>query len=258
MLLNWLRKSTQVKPYSQLASIYDYVMRHVDYDRWANYLQRTFQKTEIDIKTVLDISCGTGNLLMRLQAKGFRSFGFDSSRQMATIAHRKAQHAQNIPLIWLANMCRFRLHNPVEAIYCTYDSVNYCPDIITFSALLQSVGSALTVGGIFVFDVSTIRNSKRYFHDYTDRDGADGFEYVRHSHFETSTQTQINEFYIIFQEASKACYYEKHQQHIYSIAELLKAIPRDIFAIVGVYDDFSFRPGSEKSDRVHFVLKRIT
>ncbi|MFQ5750570.1 MAG: hypothetical protein ACE5HI_01115, partial [bacterium] len=56
---------------------------------------------------------------------------------------------------------------------------------------------------------------------------------------------------------SASLYKEVHQQRIYRIDEIKRAIPLDCFKIVGIYDGFSNRLGSEKSDRVHFVLKRI-
>jgi hypothetical protein len=51
--------------------------------------------------------------------------------------------------------------------------------------------------------------------------------------------------------------HEIHQQKIYRIDEIIKVIPRDRLQVVGIYDGFSMKTGSEDSDRVHFVLKRI-
>ncbi|MFQ5675704.1 MAG: hypothetical protein ACE5G1_07400, partial [bacterium] len=61
MLSGWRKTAQKVEPYSQLAYLYDYVMRHVNYRYWAHHLTRLFKKAEFPVKNVLDISCGTGS-----------------------------------------------------------------------------------------------------------------------------------------------------------------------------------------------------
>ena len=49
----------QVVPYSRLAGIYDYVMRHVDYVHGADYVESVFQKHDL---SPVSLSKGPGQL----------------------------------------------------------------------------------------------------------------------------------------------------------------------------------------------------
>ena len=81
MLSNWRKTAEKVDPYSQLAYIYDHVMRHVNYRYWANHLAKLFKKADFPVKNVLDISCGTASLLLDLAKLDLNVAGFDESSQ---------------------------------------------------------------------------------------------------------------------------------------------------------------------------------
>ncbi|MFQ5823528.1 MAG: class I SAM-dependent DNA methyltransferase [bacterium] len=257
MLSQWLQKPTDVKPYSQLAFIYDYVMRHVNYDRWAQYLQGLFLNADILVKEVLDIACGTGNLLLKLIELDFKVAGFDVSENMIKIAQEKAQkRGLSIP-IWQGVMENFKVKKPFHACLCTYDSMNYCMNLNACYDVLRHASDALCSGGVFIFDICTEKNSRNNFRNFYEKDQTDNFQYIRRTDYLKKEKIQINEFIISLESNSNAPFRELHQQRIYRIDEILNIIPLDQFKIVGIYDGFSKHPGTEKSDRVHFVLKKF-
>lgn len=253
---SWLRRATEVPPYSQLAFIYDSVMRHVDYGAWAYYLSELFLRADVDVREVVDISCGTANLLLRLSDLDYRVAGFDESENMVRVArHKILQRFLNIP-VWCASMTSFALRRPVQAVVSTYDSINYCMNLETWSEVFTHALDALCIGGVFIFDICTERNSRRNFQNYYDDGRCDRVEYNRHSYYLRRERVQVNEFLIQPLESDKALYREVHRQRIYKISEIREVVPSQYFDVVGIYDGFTFRPGTEKSDRVHFVLKK--
>ena len=46
--------------YEALAAVYDRLTGDVDYERRADYIEKLFRKSRIDVHTVLDLACGTG------------------------------------------------------------------------------------------------------------------------------------------------------------------------------------------------------
>ncbi len=232
-------------------------MRHVNYQRWAYYLSDLFLKADIQVNDVLDISCGTGNLLIKLTNLKFKVAGFDESEKMVKLTQFKARNkGMQIP-VWQGSMLQFEVKKLFHALICTYDSINYCMDLETCLSTIHHSSKALEKGGVFVFDICTEKNSRNNFQQYYEKDQTDDFQYVRQSSFSLQKKIQINEFHIMWNSNSAAVYKEKHLQRIYRIDEIKSIIPLDCFQIVGVYDGFSMRAGSEKSDRVHFVLKKI-
>jgi len=254
MRLGRILKPERAAPYSQLAYIYDFVMRHVDYANWAAYLFRVFQKARVPVKEVLDISCGTGSLLLALREYDFRLAGLDASSHMLRVAQRRLRsHGLDIPL-WQARMNAFAVAKPIQAVVCTYDSINYCLSIEEVKQTLINVSEVLRPGGVFVFDICTLANSTKNFRHYYETDATEEFSYVRKSYFQSRLKIQVNKFLI---RRHGSAFLEIHKQRIYRIEEIRAVIPEKRFDLVGIYDGFSFREGSEKSTRVHFCLRKV-
>lgn len=251
--LSWLTKrAKKVPPYEKLAPIYDYVMKHVDYELWANFALKIIHQRHPTAKTVVDVGCGTGNLLVEMKNNPFKLFGFDSSFKMVKQA-RKKKEVNNIP-IWQANMTDFVLRQPVDVLLCFYDSVNY---IMSPDGILQFLNNAiysLKPNGLLIFDICTERNAIEYFYNYYDHEKNKTFSYDRWSHYNGKTKTQFTEFKVHFK-GDPLTYLEVHQQRIYSIHTILKLIKSSSFKLLDRYDEFSFRKPHAKSNRIHFVLQ---
>lgn len=254
MLSNWRKTAKKVEPYSQLAYIYDHVMRHVNYRYWAHHLAKLFKKADFPVKNVVDISCGTGSLLLNLAELKFNLAGFDESEDMVKIARAKIRKkGLNLP-VWRGSMMDYKVNKKFDAVVSTYDSVNYCMSIESCASVVENSALALRPGGLLVFDICTEKNSRKHFQNHTNREETEDFTYIRQSSF--SRGIQVNEFFISLNSNSSTTYHEIHKQKIYKINEIMSVIPLDVYEIVGIYDGFSLRPGSEKSDRVYFVLRK--
>lgn len=232
-------------------------MRHVNYERWAHYLLVLFSKADFKVKKVLDISCGTGSLLKQLGLYDFELAGFDESFSMVQVARKKFQSANLTIPLWCGTMRHFACAHPFDAVVSTYDSLNYCLRQVDCQSVFEHASQLLRSGGLFVFDVCTEKNSRQHFVNYIERDGADEYEYVRQAYYLRKKRIQVNEFTIQWHDhGHDRTYHEIHRQRIYRIDEMKEIIPTERFEIVGIYDGFSRRPGSENSERVQFVLKR--
>ena len=82
-------------PYDKLSLIYDRLMDHVDYKFWSSYIRSFFRYADIKVKNVLDISCGTGNLLTYLVKTKYNFTGCDVSKDMLREATRKKLWIKN-------------------------------------------------------------------------------------------------------------------------------------------------------------------
>lgn len=241
-----------VPPYRGLASIYDKVMQHVDYVEWADYIESVFDRHKLHPERLLDLSCGTGTLAVLLKRRGYRMAGADASADMLLVAREKAEHAgQDIPF-FCKDMRRLEGLPKFEAVLCLYDSINYLMTLDDVAGALDAVRGVLEPGGLFVFDICTETNSLKYFRDMTDKGQGDDFLYTRHSYYEKGVQ--FNRFDIQFSDSNEAVS-ETHQQRIYSISDIEQALNGSAFQIEGAYDGFGFSPPTNRTDRLHFVLR---
>jgi SAM-dependent methyltransferase len=271
-----------VPAYSHVAFFYDHLMRHVNYPRWAQYVIDLFRLAkEKPVERVLELACGTGKMLVELSQAGYMVYGLDSSLAMLEMADDRLSEARNkkhriggklepdpcprqapaLPVascsVWCGDMRNFALASEVDAAICLYDSFNYCLEPDDARQLLANVAKAVRRGGVFIFDVCTHRNCRKNFRNYYERDHFGEFSYIRRAYYKPYRRIQINEFIITNEMAGGPPLYERHEQRIYFLREIRNLIDTGQWSLAGCFDGMSRRPGTEKSNRVHFVLRRV-
>lgn len=243
-------------PYQVLAEIYDHVMTHVDYPKWARYVRDLIRRCKtFEVEEVVDLACGTASLTLELDDLGYRMTGADLSEAMLRVGGKKASAAgKTIPFLH-RDLRRLNHMGPFDSAICMYDSINYIMDAADIERGLRSVYDILRVSGLFIFDVCTEQNSLRYFSDLRDAGQGPGYTYDRTSTYDRENKLQFNDFAIRFTDGD-VVWRESHTQRIYPLEEIEVQIRSSGFELIDVYSGFTFRRGSEQSDRVHFVLRR--
>ena len=78
--------------YQKFAHVYDQVMDQQLYEEWTDYAVRSFSHSaKRPVRKVMELACGTGEVSMRLDDKGYEVIGVDLSKNMLEIAEKKAQ-----------------------------------------------------------------------------------------------------------------------------------------------------------------------
>lgn len=250
------RKKIDCKPYEKLASIYDFVMNHVNYTVWADYVTELIKKSSTPGSRILDISCGTGNFAFKLLDRGYHYLGMDFSWAMIVQARKKMQNRQVFFPTWVGDMQDFSTREPVDVVLCLYDSINYLTEPQHWHRTLRSVDTVLKASGIFIFDITTIQNSLASFRNLKMREEGPGFSYDRKSYYDRLRRIQWTEFIMRFEAEAEQVFFERHFQRVFAIQQVLDLIRASGFNLVGCYSDFTLAPGSESANRVHFVLQK--
>ncbi|MCR4440181.1 MAG: class I SAM-dependent methyltransferase [bacterium] len=246
----------ETRTYSQLAEIYDYVMRHVDYQLWAEHVDLLLARAGVQRGKLLDLACGTGSLSWHLRRLGWEPALCDLSWHMVRQAQSKFRQGGAHAPMWVTDMCQVATRRRFSAVVCIYDSINYLLSAEDWLATLDRVADCLEEEGAFVFDVCTAHNSRRNFRNFRDRESGPGFSYLRRSRYLEHEGVQINDFEIELASAPGVVFKELHRQRIYSLAEVEAMIQHSRLCLVGSYCDFTLTPGTEQCERVHYVLRR--
>ena len=231
------------QPYAKLAKIYDRIMNHVKYDKWADYILSIFRHFGVHGKSILEIACGTGNLSVFLLKHGYDVTGMDLSPAMLKIAADKFK--ENGTLI--------PIKTEFDAVLCLYDSLNYIRDTADFKKAVDETSTVTKGGGLFIFDVCTVFNSQIFFSNKSMFEDLGDIKYERKCHYHESENIQENVFII---EHNGKRFVEKHLQRIYKLDEVRKIISDSSFKMRGMFNDLTFDQGTESSERVHFVLQK--
>ena len=249
------RKKVSVTPYSHLSFIYDFVMNHVNYKKWAKYISQLIDRHGININSIADISCGTGTLDQELKNYGYELWACDYSYNMLKMLKNKLGK-QNGIYYWCADMANPVFNKQPDAIISLYDSMNYFLEADQWIECLNKVYSSLKKDGLFIFDISTFHNSLNVFQNFSQREKTNSGSYYRKSRFDRKRAIQTNYFEIKLKDFPDYIFCETHQQRILTLAQVIQFINQTDFHHLGCYNGISFRPGNEYSERVHFVLKK--
>ena len=240
-------------PYSALAVIYDHVMNHVNYRKWAKYVHRLVGVFGNRQKTgLLDIACGTGRFLQEMHKLGYSGGGCDPSPEMLKIARKNLRNVDffedQLPQL---NNCR----NNYKIVTCLYDSINYLLERQELEQALVRIYDIMANDSLFIFDVVSDAHCRQYFQNFADNEVIDDqYAYHRESYYDRSQRIQKNYLKIF---TPNGVYDEVHHQRIYDL-ETIKEMIRDKtdFRFINCYEDFSNDVATRNSGRIHFVLKK--
>ncbi|MCL1858072.1 MAG: class I SAM-dependent methyltransferase [Oscillospiraceae bacterium] len=134
------------------AKYYDILNYNANYKKVADYIENVFEIYKKKPGLVLDLACGTGNLAIELDNRGYDMTGLDLSNEMLSVA--AAKNKNNI--LWInQDMSSFELYGTVDAIICCFDSLNYIQDEENIKKCFMSVYNYLNPGGLFIFDINS-------------------------------------------------------------------------------------------------------
>jgi SAM-dependent methyltransferase len=243
--------------YDALAPIYDRMMSHVDYDEWVRLIERIAEKfLAPPHPSIFELGGGTGTLAMLLMGRGFRYFGSDSCFSMCQIAYRQGARfacvdARAIP-------CKKQF----DFIIFLYDGINYLQSLEEYKLLFSEAARCLAPSGLFLFDITTEANSLNHFRSYLEFEDWGDYAYIRRSYYKKELLQQHNDITVFRQTGKGSSLYEKkverHCQKVFGAESIARSVPASLFTIEGMWDGFSFRHYHPHSERIHFLLKKVS
>ena len=247
-------------PYDALAAIYDAVMDHVDYDRWARYVQACLDTHGEAVTSILELGGGTGSLAIRLQPMGAYDYVLtDGSAAMVRQARAKVASA-GIDAIdcgetsfTRATLDDLGRDTPFDAVVLVYDGLNYLTSTEAVAACFERVANVLRPGGVAVIDQATLANSEDHDAEFTDRGTAGGTSYVRHSVYDAADHLHRTTFELVHEGRRVR---EEHVQRTYAPRTIARLFHQSSLQVRAAYDGFTLTPAHARSHRVHWVLER--
>ncbi len=102
------------------------------------------------VRQLLEPACGTGRLVAELAARGYGLTGFDINRPSLGYLRRRLRRRGLSARVFEADMADFRLPQPVDLAYCTFDAFRHLLDEAAARRHLECVAGSLRPGGIYI------------------------------------------------------------------------------------------------------------
>src|SRR5699024_3210462 len=214
----------KMEAYGKFAQVYDLFMDNVDYEGWADCLEKHLKEEGIEDGLVLELGCGTGTMTGLLARRGYDMIGVDNSEEMlAEAMEKKVEDGLDI-LYLLQDMQEFELYGTVRAVVSVCDSVNYVTEKEELEQVFRLVNNYLDPGGIFVFDFNTEYKYREVLGDRTIAENREDSSFIWDNYYYEEEHMNEYELTLFIQEADQKELYHKYQETHFQRAYTLEEI----------------------------------
>ncbi|MFC0473430.1 class I SAM-dependent DNA methyltransferase [Halalkalibacter kiskunsagensis] len=245
--------------YQAFAALYDTLMEDAPYDKWIDYLRLQLNQQQFTNLSILDVGCGTGELLVRLQEEGADTVGVDLSLEMLSVAKEKCEQKGFSPPLFHQSMTDLEGLGTFEVVTIFCDSLNYLETEEEVYRTFESVHRHLQEDGLFLFDVHSLKKIEEGFIGQTfAEDGAD-LAYIWTS-FEGDYPHSVEHELTFFIRDESHGYYERmlelHKQRTFPVKQYTDWLMEAGFSDIVVHSDFTSASPTEQSERIFFTARK--
>ena len=227
-----------------LATHYDALMTHVNYDRWFHVVGVLAGLLPRGLVHV-DAACGTGVLLDRARRAGWRSVGVDISPSMLA-ALRRSRGA--LPCA-VGDLRALPVHG-ADLITCLFDSMNFLLEHEDVELALVKCAAALRDGGLLYFDVVTERMMVDHFADQTWTETHGGLRTTWANHYDPATR--ICETWVRVNTGAESATRER----AYDLDFLVKAVENAGLTLLDAFDVENWKAPTRRTCRIDFIAAK--
>ena len=243
--------------YNELAQYYDMLMEDVDYEKWADYVEKLFVNEGFKPETILDAACGTGNITIPLAKKGYKLVGADISEDMLAVAENKARCEKLSISFFRQNMTNINIPSNFDCILCMCDGVNYLLEEEEVVAFFTSAYNKLKEKGILIFDISSYNKLQCVLGNNLIYEEKNEIHYIWENFFDEEKETvEMQLTFFIPEKDLYRKFTEHHVQKAYKNDYLVQQLQRIGFKNIKFYGEFEFKEPGEDSERIFFTAAK--
>ncbi len=142
--------STVLKSWYDFPQYYDLAFRD-ETKREADFFEAAFSKyARRPVRRVLEPACGSGRLVAEMARRGYSLEAFDLSEPSLAYLRRRLRRRGLDAHVFQADMTDFRLRRPVDAAFCTMNTVRHLLTERAARSHLEAVARAVRPGGLYI------------------------------------------------------------------------------------------------------------
>lgn len=194
------------------------------------------------VQSVLDVGCGTGDLLNELDGRGYELYGLDLSNEMINIAKEKNS---NIDL-QVADIKKFNYNRQFDLIISSFDVMNYVTNPQELSTVFHNIRRHLSQTGHLIFDFNTVDLYQERHHGTIKRSYEEAYFEQKLTYDEDK---RIAKTRFIFEDGFE----EEHIQYAYTYEEVKTVLENAGFTITYRYKNLALDPCDDKTYKMFIV-----
>lgn len=239
----------KVKPYEQVSSIYDGLMKKLDYASWSKYILLIAKENVQDKAKFLELGAGNCKMAKILSEKYKNYYASDISLSMLRSSDKNNLKKICCDMISLPFKAKF------DFVFSAFDSVNYILKQKSLQNLFNGINYLLEEDGLFTFDASLETNSLNFSISKSTEGRHNDYQYRMLSKYNKRSRIHSNHFYIRDEFGNE--FKELHKEKIYKIDTFFKLAEKAGLYTEACYDCFTFKDVKQNSQRAQFVMRKI-
>lgn len=258
-----MKNEPKAHGYGVFARFYDELTQNVDYCQIADYYLHLLESFGACDGELLDLACGTGSLTEKLSDKSeFSLTATDLSADMLSIASAKIGF-NNVRFLQ-SDMRKLRFNSEFDAIICGLDSLNHLANLNEIEKTFQSVKKSLKVGGLFAFDMNSVKKHREILGDNTFIYDAEGvFCTWQNEYSSENEKVQINLDFFVPESTSigKNYIYKRYQESFcetaYPIDKIEEMLIANGFELLCTNDYLTTKKADESVEKFTIVARKV-
>ena len=243
--------------YKKLADIYDYLVQGIDYEDWADYIEKLMERNKIKANSIADLACGTGNTSLPLALRGYKVYGIDLAPAMLDKAKQKAENNQIKVTFMEQDMRDLKLPEKVDVIVCYHDGLNYLLTDEDLKKVFTRVRENLKPDSLFIFDLNRVEKLAR--HTGTDTTFIDekDMSLIYESNYEQKTDIwEITLTGFVRQGNLFDKFVETHKEKAHTQEDAVQFLKETGFELLDIYTAFTFEPPKPEARRLFYIARK--
>lgn len=232
------------------ARVYDRIIsRQIDFDGYCSFLLEQCRNRGIDVRTVLDVGCGSGIFTQQLLNRKIDTAAFDISEDMLALAQRRL--GDNCAL-FCADMTDFCMEQQFDAAFCTLDVLNHLSGVRDLRRAVKSIAKCIKSGGAFIFDVNTPYKHKNELGNNTFVFEDENY-YLVWQNFTSGVTTDMLIDCFIENKDGWQRYSEEFSERAYTHETIEKILKESGFCNIASYDFESYGSVRKNSEKIIYI-----
>jgi len=116
----------------------------------AHYILAPIMKYHRTARSILEIGCGTGDVLVNLPRR-YSISGLDYQEDFIRVARKRMPNGR----FYVSSMHNFKIDEKFDVVFSAYDAINFLEDFSQWKSTFEAVSEHLNNNGVFIFDVYT-------------------------------------------------------------------------------------------------------
>ena len=237
--------------YAYLAKWFEYLNDDCGYEGWSQYLIDKLSRFSCGFG--FDVGCGGGWFTRAFQKHGYQMTGMDISSEMLDFAQETAFKEGIRSEYILGDITKTKLPARFDFVTAINDCVNYIPKNKLCNAF-KNVRGALKKGGVFLFDISSMRKFREKIANTVSADDRDEITYLSFNREEEDGVTMDVTLFVKRADGAFERLDETHRQYSYTEEEISSALENGGFEILEIEGHLG--EDTVKSDRLTFFARK--